>query len=85
MQIDAEETLNVEKKANCKAAITIGIVIAIAIAIIATIAGISVQVVAIVVVVLAMLYSLSLVSSYHCRRATLPHRRDHHHQCGPTP
>jgi uncharacterized membrane protein YkgB len=83
VQIDTEETFNVEKKANCKAAITIGIVIAIAI--IATIAGISVQVVAIVVVVLAMLYSLSSVSSYHCRRATLPHRRDHHHQCGPTP
>ena len=56
MQIDAEETFNVEKKANCMAAITIGIGIAIA-----TIATISVQVVAIVVVVLARVFAAAAV------------------------
>ena len=62
MQIDAEETFNVEKKANCMAAITIAIGIAIAtIATIAAIAAISVRVVAIVVVVLARVFAAAAV------------------------
>jgi uncharacterized membrane protein YgcG len=62
VQIDAEETFNVEKKANCMAAITIAIGIAIAtIATIAAIAAISVRVVAIVVVVLARVFAAAAV------------------------